>query len=150
MNDLKAQFQRQCLQIVDDKLQNTLSRIQSLQTDLNSETKSSAGDKHETGRAMIQLEMEKESQKLNDLQEMKNTLSRISSDNSDDIVKLGSLVTTSMATYFISASLGALKTENSSCFAISPKSPIGRLLLGKRTGEELVFNGRKIQINSIS
>ncbi|MAD97606.1 MAG: 3-oxoacyl-ACP synthase [Flavobacteriaceae bacterium] len=150
MQELKEAFCKQCLHIVEVKLQNTLSRIQSLQNDLNSETKSSAGDKHETGRAMIQLEMEKESQKLNDLQEMKNTLIRIDTNTSNEIVKLGSLVSTSMATYFISASLGALKTENGSCFAISPKSPIGSMLLGKKTGDELVFNGRKIEINSIT
>lgn len=150
MPNLKQEFQSKCLQIVNDKLQNTLSRIQSLQNDLNSETKSSAGDKHETGRAMIQLEMEKESQKLNDLQEMQNTLSRIATDTTNDVVKLGSLVATNRATYFISASLGELKTEKEKCFAISLNSPIGKLLLGKKAGDSIHFNGREIQINSIS
>ncbi len=38
---------------------------------LFSETKSSAGDKHETGRAMLQLEMEKTSQQLAVINQMK-------------------------------------------------------------------------------
>ena len=48
-----------CKEFVQDKLSTIEKTIQSNKSALNSETKSSAGDKHETGRAMLQLEMEK-------------------------------------------------------------------------------------------
>ena len=150
MDDLKEDLKLQCLAILDGKLATTTHRIQSLQKDLDSETKSSAGDKHETGRAMIQLEMEKESQKLKSFVSMKATLDRMDTEGKSTAVRLGSLVTTSISNYFISASLGELQVHGKTYYAISVHSPIGQLLLGKKVGAELVFNGRKIQINDIA
>ncbi|MDO6425302.1 hypothetical protein, partial [Saccharophagus degradans] len=78
--------------------------IQDYQEDLNSETKSSAGDKHETGRAMLQLEMEKLGQQYQTVLTQKNVLQKI-----DVSVKkkaqVGSLVgTTSGLNYFLATS----------------------------------------------
>ena len=150
MSNLKENLKLQCFAIIDGKLANTTHRIESLQKDLGSETKSSAGDKHETGRAMIQLEMEKESQKLKSFAEMRSALDRMDLENRSEVVRLGSLVKTSISNYFISASLGILNGGYESYFAISVQSPIGQMLLGKKEGDSIHFNGREIQINSIA
>lgn len=150
MQQLKEQCKLQCTNLLQQKLQSTLGRITSLQNDLNAETKSSAGDKHETGRAMIQLEMEKESQKLSSFMAMKNTIDRIDPRSKSSVISLGSLVETDVANYFISVSMGVLQTENEIWYAISPQSPIGKILLGKSEGDRFVFQGREIQIKKLS
>ena len=74
------------------KRENTVKEIiSSNQTALHSETKSSAGDKHETGRAMLQLEMEKAGQQLAVIDQMKMILNRISLNDTSKIINLGSL-----------------------------------------------------------
>lgn len=147
---IKEQLYQQCLDHVNDRLQTIEQTIQSNQKALTSETKSSAGDKHETGRAMLQLEMEKAGQQLQSIRQMKQTLSRIDPVKTSEVISLGSLVQTNLANYFLSVSAGQLQVENKTYFAISTSSPIGKLLLGKTAGEEILWNGRKIQIQQTS
>ena len=147
---IKEELKQICLNHIPVKIDETNGRISSLQKDLGSETNSSAGDKHETGRAMIQLEMEKESQKLKSFAAMRNSLDRMDLENQSEVARLGSLVKTSISNYFISASLGILQGDHESYYAISVQSPIGQLLLGKKAGDSIQFNGREIQINSIT
>ena len=146
---LKEDLYQLCVDFVDSRLNTIQKTIESNQKALTSETKSSAGDKHETGRAMLQLEMEKAGQQLQAVQQMKETLAKINLKESE-VVSLGSLVDTNLGTYFISISAGQLSLANKMYFAISTSSPIGKLLLGKRVGESLVWNGRKINIHILS
>ena len=147
---VKEQLYRLCEDFVNQRLQTIHQTIQSNQKALTSETKSSAGDKHETGRAMLQLEMEKAGQQLQAVQQMKEILARINPSKSTEVVSLGSLVQTNLGTYFISISAGQLSLDGTTYFAISTSSPIGKLLLGKKVGAELVWNNRKIKIDGVS
>lgn len=149
MLDIKEKLLERCLDFVNAKLKTTQDRISSLQKDLQSETKSSAGDKHETGRAMLHLEIEKEAQQLSSIQQMKETLDRIDLSETN-ISRLGSLIETSHGNYFLAISMGQSQVYGGHYFVISAVSPIGAHLIGKRKGDQLIFNGRKIQINDIS
>ncbi|MFT5890663.1 MAG: hypothetical protein ACI9Y7_000756, partial [Dokdonia sp.] len=104
---------------------------------LKEETKSSAGDKHETGRAMLQLERENAGKQLAEIEKLEVILHRISKDISSGPVHLGSVVMTSQANYFIGIPAGEIKTEVGVFYAIGVGSPIGQLLLGKREGDEV-------------
>jgi transcription elongation GreA/GreB family factor len=148
--DLKKQLYQQCLDDVNERLETINKTILSNQTALHSETKSSAGDKHETGRAMLQLEMEKAGQQLKSVQQMKDILARIDPEKRSELAILGSLVETSLGTYFLSVSVGQIVLENQSYFAISTSSPIGKLLIGKEQGAILAWNGKEFQVNKIS
>ena len=117
---------------------------------LLSETKSSAGDKHETGRAMLQLEMEKASQQIAVVQQMKEILHRINPDDVSKVIRLGSLVHTNKATYYLSISIGAVAVENDMYFVISSSSPIGKLLIGKKVNDIIQFNGQQIKITEVN
>jgi len=145
----KQELYKQCQEFVNNKLQTIEHTIKSNQEGLQSETKSSAGDKHETGRAMLQLEMEKAGQQFKVVSEMKYLLDRIDIDFVSKNVRLGSLVRTSIATYFIAISAGQLTVNDEVFYAISSKSPIGRLLLGKKEKETIEFNGKQINIDAI-
>ncbi|AOW17954.1 3-oxoacyl-ACP synthase [Polaribacter vadi] len=138
-----------CKDFVNKRLQTVEEIISSNQKGLQSETKSSAGDKHETGRAMLQLEMEKASQQLEGISIMNQILSKVDISKSSKIAHLGSVIITNKANYFLSISAGQLSVKNNTYFAISISSPIGKLLLGKKENEEVLFNGNLIKIKEI-
>jgi transcription elongation GreA/GreB family factor len=138
-----------CLAFVEHRyntIQNTISEIQE---SLTSETKSSAGDKHETGRAMLQLEREKAGNQLAEIQKIKENLSKISISKTSEVIGLGSVVYTNKSNYFIAISAGEIKVENELFYAISSNTPIGQLLLGKTIGDEVLFREQRFKIVNV-
>mgnify|MGYP005990738463 CR=1 FL=1 len=148
--DIKEALFKQCELFVNKRLQTVDDIISSNQKALQSETKSSAGDKHETGRAMLQLEMEKAGQQLAGIHQMKEVLAKIDVSKKSTIAHLGSVIETSSANYFLSISAGQIIVDGKIYFAISVSSPIGKLLLGKKTSDQIVFNNKKSIIKRIS
>lgn len=147
---IKKQLFNECKLYVE-KCERTIREIMtSNKKALFSETKSSAGDKHETGRAMLQLEMEKASQQIAVVQQMKEVLHRISTEDVSEVIRLGSLVHTNKASYYLSISIGVVAVENEMYFVISSSSPIGKLLLGKRVNDIVEFNGQQIKITQVN
>lgn len=143
---IKESLYLQCLDFVDNRyniIQNTINEIQE---SLTSETKSSAGDKHETGRAMLQLEREKAGNQLAEIQKVKENISKINISKSSELVGLGSVVFTNKSNYFLAISAGELKVDSNLFYAISPNTPIGQLLFGKKVGDEVVFKDTKFTI----
>lgn len=149
MIDIKKHLFDSCVEFVDRRSANINQIITSNKISLASETKSSAGDKHETGRAMLQLEMEKASQQLAGLNEMTLVLNKINLNESLKNVKLGSLVITTQGNYFLSISAGKITYLGKIYYAISIGSPIGKILLGKALGSNLDFNGKSFNIIGI-
>ena len=146
---IKQELFKKCEAFVNNRLQTVEDIISSNQKALQSETKSSAGDKHETGRAMLQLEMEKAGQQLAGINLMKEILSKVNISTASDIAHLGSIIETTSGNYFLSISAGQLKVADKVYFAISVSSTIGKLLLGKSMSDEVVFNGKKTIIIKI-
>lgn len=138
-----------CVEFVNKRAQTVASIIRSNQKALTSETKSSAGDKHETGRAMLQLEMEKASLQLDGIYTMERILKKINIKDSATIVRLGSLVITNKTNYFMAISAGKITIDNQLYYAISTSSPIGKLLLGKTIGDTFIFNNKTLAINGV-
>jgi len=115
----------------------------------DSDTKSSAGDKFETGREMMQREMDKISASIDQSKNQLNFLSKINLNRSYSIVDLGCLITTDQGIYYISIGLGKVEINAEIIYAISLDSPIGQLLKGKRVGDELEFRGKTLKINQL-
>lgn len=144
--DLKEKLLRFCWNHVDERMETLRKRSSALQDSLTSETKSSAGDKHETGRAMVQLEQEKLGQQLTELEKTKKILQQVDVQINSEKVRLGSLVKTTSGNYFISISAGLFSDKNLSAFCVSAHAPVARLLLGKEKGGDISFNGKDISI----
>jgi transcription elongation GreA/GreB family factor len=138
---IKEQLLKFCWDYVGEKTQRLKSSNADLQESLDSETKNSTGDKHETGRAMVQLEQEKLAQQFMELEKTKNILQRVDVRKKSETIGLGSLIRTSTADYFIAISAGAFKQEGKPIYCISQEAPIAQLLMGKKKGETFVFNG---------
>jgi transcription elongation GreA/GreB family factor len=111
----------------------------------DSDTKSSAGDKFETGREMMQREMDKLSALIDTTENSLKKLQSLPSAAAAAIVCEGSLVETDQENYFISIGFGKIDDV----YAISVESPLGALLKGKKIGESVEMRGKKITIKSI-
>ncbi|MCF7568760.1 3-oxoacyl-ACP synthase [Sabulilitoribacter arenilitoris] len=139
---LKEKLYIQCVEFVDNRFQTIQNTINEIQESLQSETKSSAGDKHETGRAMLQLEREKAGNQLSEISKIKEALIKIDISKSSKNIGLGSVVYTTKANYYLAISAGELEVDNNKFYAISPNTPMGKLLIGKSVGDEVVFRGQ--------
>jgi transcription elongation GreA/GreB family factor len=149
MIEVKQKLYASCKEFVNNKLQTIEATVRSNKNALESETKSSAGDKHETGRAMLQLEMEKAGQQLKEVQQMQLVLEKMDISKESKLVCLGTVVQTTQANYFIAISVGKIINEGVAYYAISPNSPIGKLLLGKHLGESYSFQGKILKIENV-
>ncbi|MCW5519887.1 GreA/GreB family elongation factor [Aureitalea sp. L0-47] len=126
-----------------DRINNALDAVKE---SLFDEEKSTVGDKHHTNRAMLQIEREKFSHQLVEVDKEEAVLNKISLEHINDIVHLGSLVITNNGNYFMSVSAGVVSIGDKTFYCISLKSPIGKLLLGKKQGESVTFNKRTIEL----
>lgn len=113
---------------------------------MKNDTKSSAGDKFETGREMMQIELNNQQVQLNKLTQLHHDLSLIKVSEIHTSIGFGSLVHTSMGCYFVSVALGKIVLNDANYYALSLASPIGRALHGAKVGDVLTFQGKKIEI----
>lgn len=146
---MKSELLEFCWNHLDGKTESIKKNLYVLRESLNSETKSSAGDKHETGRAMVQLEQEKLGKQLLELERTKVVLQKVDIRKQGEKIRLGSLVKTSSAIYFIAISVGVFKLKSESIFCISANSPMARLLLGKEANDTYTFKGEQHRILEI-
>lgn len=148
-NPLKKHLYEFCLTYALGRESRIQTQMAVLQESLHSETKSSAGDKHETARALIQLERERLGQQLAVAEAVKRALVKVDINPIREQVGLGSLVRTTLANYFLAISAGEYLGEEEAIYCISPDTPIGGILLGKSVGDVFVFNDRDITIREI-
>lgn len=149
ISEIKNQLYSCCQEYLVKRIQGAEQAIASLQQDLTEETKSSAGDKYETGRAMMQLEIEKHSTQLSESVKLKNQLDRIKPDQQHSNVQPGSLVITDQGNYYISISAGQFTIGDKVYFCVSPASPVGLKFLQATTGQVVQFNNRNYKILDI-
>jgi transcription elongation GreA/GreB family factor len=143
---IKTELHSHCQRFIENRLQTIQNTIQEIQEALTYETKSSAGDKHETGRAMLQLEREKAGNQLAEIQKLQETLSKINITKANEKIGLGSVVFTSNSNYFLAISVGELTFENQKFYAISQNTPIGQLLISKKAGDTVSFRDLTFKI----
>jgi transcription elongation GreA/GreB family factor len=146
---IKLELYDFCLEFVDNRFQIIQNTIKEIQESLLSETKSSAGDKHETGRAMLQLEREKSGNQLVEIQKLKAILNKVNSEAKHQKIALGSVVYTTQSNYFIAISAGEIVLDSKRFYAISQATPIAKLLISKTVGDEVLFRNTTIRITQI-
>ena len=136
-----------CHAFIEQRIAAARTAMQAAQESSSSETKSSAGDKYETGREMANAERDRNAAHMQQAQQLQAELARISPDAACDTVRPGALVRTSLCRFYISISAGQLPGLD--VFAVSPAAPVAVALKSLRAGEEAVFNGKPVRIESI-
>lgn len=142
----KTKVHETCLEILEQKIVIARQGMEEAQASANNETKSSAGDKYETGRAMSQRERDLHARQLAELMNMKKTLATVDPRKTCSKVELGALVKTETSVYYISVSLGAVEIENQKFMAISAISPIAQAILNKKANDSFEWMKKETNI----
>lgn len=149
MNSFKQQLVIFCKNNLTQKVSDLTHALQDVTDAGNNETKSTAGDKHETARAMMQLEQEKLSKQVQEAENQLVEFEKIDFNKNTGSVALGSLTETNKGLFFISTSIGKIQLEDKTVFVISNKSPLGLVLIGKKEKDTVLFNGVSYVIENI-
>ncbi|EHQ02970.1 hypothetical protein, partial [Gillisia limnaea] len=96
---MKEQLFEACKNYLDHRINRILAAMKDLEESLENESKSSAGDKYETGREMINLEFDKLTGQLREFRKLEETLLMAGRKVPAKTIQLGSLVKTSAANY---------------------------------------------------
>ncbi len=146
---MKEQLFEACKNYLDHRINRILAAMKDLEESLENESKSSAGDKYETGREMINLEFDKLTGQLREFRKLEETLLMAWRKVPAKTIQLGSLVKTSAANYFIVIPAGEISDGNEKFYAIGANSPVAQALLGKKVGADFSFNGIMNRITSV-
>lgn len=137
----KIAVYERCLSAIQSRIANAEQALQQAREASQDDTKSSAGDKYETTREMMQQDIDRNEAQLFEANKKLFQLEQCKETDFNGFVKAGSIVKTSKALLYVSVGVGQLNVEGHVIFAISPASPIGQVLLGKAKGDTFVFNG---------
>ena len=137
---------KQCLEIIDKKISTIKETMAFAQESANSETKSSAGDKYETGRAIAQMERDKAAIQLGENLKLRRFLTQIKPESKTQRIESGSIIETDNGIFFIAIGLGIVQCMGQSVIIISPVSPLGQAFINQKSGEKVGFNDRSYTI----
>ncbi len=137
---LKRQLLTHCREVTDQRITNLTNSLTNIKAARDGETKSSAGDKFETGRAMMQMEEAKLGGQLQEALKVRDIIDAIKPEVTTKRIAAGSLVATNRGNYLLAIGLGKVRLNGGVFFCTSLDSPIGRALHGKVAGEQFTFN----------
>ena len=147
MDSIKPALHVFCQDFIEQRIAAARTAMQAAQESSSSETKSSAGDKYETGREMANAERDRNAAHMQQAQQLQAELVRINPETACDTVRPGALVTTSLGRFYISISAGKLAVEGEpEVFAVSAAAPVAVALKGLRAGQEAAFNGKVVRV----
>jgi hypothetical protein len=138
-----------CVAFIEQRIAAARAAMQAAQESSSSETKSSAGDKYETGREMANAERDRNAAHMQQAQQLQAELARINPELPCDSVRPGALLRTSLGWFYLAISAGKLVVDSQEVFAVSAAAPVALALKGKRAGEEVLFNGKLLRIEEV-
>jgi transcription elongation GreA/GreB family factor len=147
---LKQKLLVSCIEYVESRINSATTAMQDAQNAANEEGKSSAGDKYETSRAMMQIERDQAAVQLDEAMKLKRTLNQINANEHHNVVSLGSIVTTNSFRAFVAVGPPKLKVDGNEYFIITPMSPLGKVLIGLKAGADFTFNNKQNVVVEIS
>jgi hypothetical protein len=147
--ETKEALYAKCVAMVNESIDVLKKALDDAQEGANSDTKGSAGDKHETGRAMMHLERDKNAQQLNEKIKLLRVLDQMKPIKAHNKVQLGSLVKTNQGNYFIAIPLAKVEVEKEIIYCISPVSPIGKQLMNCEKNASFEFNGKNYLVEGL-
>lgn len=148
---ISAMTKNDIFDALESHLQAAVSEAQghlaSLQEALTSEAKSTAGDKHETGRAMIHQEMRQVNDTLQRSQSALQGWTRMKQVQTAPVrVASGVLVETTGPWVLVGLPLGKLSLDGGLVLGVSPEAPLAQAWHGSKVGDEVRLGSSTLQI----
>ena len=147
--NFKEKVCEQFRQLLQDKISSQQKVLLELRQSASNETKSSAGDKHETALAMLQIEQANSGSQLSELLLQKELFDKIGHKIKRVKIAQGSLIKTNQGYLFLSIALGKVSVEGTIVIALSPQSPLGSRLVGLGVNDSVEMNGKKYVVERI-
>lgn len=145
---IKQDLLQACLDYANKRVTSYKNELITIRESIESNDKG-GGEDDDSGNSQLLSDLEKNSQHLSEANKMLNGLQDISPKTVSEKVMLGSVVKTTTNNFFISVSAGKVDISDGSYFAISQHSPIGTLLMGKKVGDSIEFNGNKFTLTEV-
>ncbi len=146
---LKQKIHKHYLQQLNDKVKMLQLILAGLKESSSNETKSTAGDKHETALAMLQIEQANNREQLKEALAQKAGLEKIDPCISVAVILNGSLIKTNRGYLYLSLAMGKAEIENIKVMALSPQSPLGVKLVGLKINDVAEVNNNRYVIENI-
>ena len=146
---IKQQIHSHYIDTINSKILMLQQTLADLKESGSNETKSTAGDKHETALAMLQIEQANTRAQLLDAQDQRSVLITINPVIITKKVLLGSYVKTNKSNFYISVALGKMIIDGETVTAISPQSPLGAKLMGRCVHDTVTINTHTYLVESI-
>ena len=143
---MREELLRSCHTYVNERILRLEASVRDLEHDLGNETKSSAGDKYETSREMINAEISQLDRQLKEFKKLKGILSLPQLQKASTAIQLGSIVITNTANYFLAIPVGEVNINKEKFYAIGINSPMAQLLNGKQKDDVFAFREKEIKI----
>ena len=135
--------------LVRERIDSLKANITEVQGAANTDTKSSMGDKYETGRAMAMLEIENLVAQLDQANKQLQTIHEITPVKALTRPEQGAMIKTDQGYYYLSLGIGKLEVDGKDVFLLSAISPLAQVLINS-TGDSIEFRGRIIHILDIA
>jgi transcription elongation GreA/GreB family factor len=145
----KQKLKSQCEEILLARIGTATQAMQQAQESANSDEKSSAGDKHETGRAMGQIDRDMNARQLEEAKRELEIIHAISTETIHQKIGNGSVIISPDFIFFISLGLGTTTVNGKKIILLSPSAPIAKLMLGKKVGDHFMMNAKEIKITDV-
>ena len=138
-----------CIDVFKKRIAAAEFVVQQAQDSANSDEKSSAGDKHETGRAHGQNDREMNERQLSEAKRELQLAESINADKIYDSFVKGAVAICGEEIYFMSVGLGKTEIEHKKVFLISPDAPLSKLMFEKKSGDKIVFNEKEFLLMEV-
>ncbi len=145
----KTAVHEYCLQLVRERIEGLELQLADLTESAANETKSTAGDKYETARAMLHIEQDQVRRQMRENRSILATLEAIDPLRSNQRIGPGSLACLNGDWYYFGASLGRQDIGGMQIIAVSMLAPLSGKLKGLGIGETASVNGRSYQVEAL-
>lgn len=146
---LKTTLRQYCVQILRERLANAEALINAAQESANNESKSSAGDKYETARAMGHLQKDmylKQAQTIkHDLLVAETTATELF----PGLIKKGTVILLEGLIIFICVGIGKKQINDKTVLFVSEDSPLYKEAFKKRQGDYISIDRKMPLIEEI-
>jgi hypothetical protein len=145
----KQAIKAACIALLEKRLAISQLAMDQAQESANSDDKSSAGDKYETGRAMGQRDRDMHAAQYNQCRDELNRIQTLDTETPHERVGTGSVVLCGEQVFFVALGLGTLIVEGRKIVVLSPQAPLAVLMKLKTRGDQFQLNGRDLLISDV-
>lgn len=146
--ELKKKLLQECTRILNEQISAAKAAMDDAQESAN-EHQGAIEDKFESFREACHIQRDMYARQLDELISTMAVLKRINATKVNKEVSFGTVVQTELQNYFIGVSLGEIKMDGISYFAISGMSPVFKAMSGKIEGENFNFREKDYKIQQV-